>query len=70
MPEVFETVAAVCVSVEFVGPVPVWVELELIDVVLIGVVEERVGMVPSANVNANTYSFADVQVDNVYAEIR
>lgn len=48
MPELFETVDAVCVSAEFVGPVPIWVELELVDVVLLGVVEERVGMVASA----------------------
>lgn len=58
VPEVFETVAAVCVSVEFVGPVPVWVELELIVVVLLGVVEERVGMVPSAKVLLPPGTFA------------
>lgn len=45
MLEVFETVVVVCVFVEFVGFVLVWVEFELIDVVLLGVVEERVGMV-------------------------
>lgn len=44
MLEVFEIVVVVCVFVEFVGFVLVWVEFELI-VVLLGVVEERVGMV-------------------------
>lgn len=43
--EVFEIVVVVCVFVEFVGFVLVWVEFELIVVVLLGVVEERVGMV-------------------------
>lgn len=45
MLEVFEIVVVVCVFVEFVGFVLVWVEFELIVVVLLGVVEERVGMV-------------------------
>lgn len=57
MPEVFETVDAVCVSAEFVGPVPIWVELELVDV-LLGVVEERVGMVASAKLLLPPGTFA------------
>lgn len=58
VPEVFVTVAEVCVSEEFVGPVPVWVELELVGVVLLGVVDERVVMVASAKLLLPPGTFA------------